>query len=139
MSRLTVALANLIVALAVLPGCARSADRSLTAQLDAVFREAHADGEFNGSVLITRDDAIVYQASFGSADHTRNLANAADTKFLAFSVNKPMTAILVFQLVESGKLRLDEGSITFFPISPAGRPVASRCGSCSLIPRASRK
>ena len=65
MSRLTVALANLIVVLAVLPGCARSADQPLPAQLDAVFREAHADGEFSGNVLVTRGDAIVYQASFG--------------------------------------------------------------------------
>ena len=61
MTRLTVALANLIVALAVLPGCARSADQPLAAQIDAVFREAHADGEFNGSVLVTRGDAVVYQ------------------------------------------------------------------------------
>ena len=115
MSRLTVALANLIVVLAVLPGCARSADQPLPAQLDAVFREAHADGEFSGNVLITRGDAIVYQASFGSADRARSIANTADSKFLAFSVNKPMTAILVFQLIESEELGLDDRLDRFFP------------------------
>ena len=103
-----------------MPGCARSADQSLPAQLDAVFGEAHADGEFNGNVLVTRGDAIVYQASFGAADRARNIANGADTKFLAFSVNKPMTAILVFQLIESEKLRLDDRLDRFFP-NLAGR------------------
>jgi CubicO group peptidase (beta-lactamase class C family) len=115
MSRLIVALANLLVALVALPGCAQSAEQTLPEQIDAVFREAHADGEFNGNVLVTRGEAIVYQGSFGLADHARTIANGADTKFLAFSVNKPLTAILVFQLIESGKLRLDDRLEQFFP------------------------
>lgn len=115
MSRLALALANLLVALCALPGCARSADQSLPEQIDAVFREAHADGEFNGNVLVTRGDAFIYQASFGNADRAQNIANGADTKFLAFSVNKPMTAILVFQLIETGKLSLDDRLDHFFP------------------------
>ena len=50
-----------------------------------------------------------------SADRARSIANAADTKFLAFSVNKPMTAILVFQLIEGEKLGLDDRLDRFFP------------------------
>ena len=124
MSRLTVALANLIIALTALPGCARPASQSLPDQLDAIFQEAHADGEFDGSVLVTRGDAIVYQASFGAADHARNIANAANTKFLAFSVNKPMTAILIFQLIEIGSLRLEDRLDRFFP-NLAARPAGA--------------
>jgi CubicO group peptidase (beta-lactamase class C family) len=84
MSRPIVALASFIVALAAVTGCSRSGDQSLPARLGTLFSEAHADGEFNGNVLVTRDGAVVYQASFGAADRERNIANAADTKFLAF-------------------------------------------------------
>jgi len=120
MPRLTTSISGLLIALAVLTGCARAANPPLAAQIDAVFPEAHDDGEFDGNVLVTRGDAIVYQASFGLADSARNVANTTDTKFLAFSVNKPITAILVFQLIESGKLRLDDRLDHFFP-NLAGR------------------
>ena len=55
-----IALTYLLAALVALAGCESDADQPLPAQIGAVFREAHADGEFNGTVLVTRDDAIVY-------------------------------------------------------------------------------
>lgn len=106
--------ANFLAALLALSGCESAADPPLPAQIDAVFREAHADGKFNGTVLVTRDDAVVYQGAFGLADSERKIANSADTRFLAYSVNKPMTAVLVFQLIESGKLSLDDRLDHFF-------------------------
>jgi CubicO group peptidase (beta-lactamase class C family) len=124
MTRRIAALAHLLAALAALAACESAANPPLPAQLDAVFREAHADGEFNGTVLVTRGDAIVYQASFGFADRDRKVANAADTKFLAFSVNKPMTAVLVFQLIDGGKLRLDDRLDRFFP-NLTGKPAGA--------------
>ena len=105
---------RLILGFAALGGCDGNAAAPLPAQIDAVFRKAHADGEFNGTVLITRADTPIYQASFGFADRERQLANAAETKFVAFSVNKPMTAVLVFQLIDSGKLALDDRLDHFF-------------------------
>jgi CubicO group peptidase (beta-lactamase class C family) len=124
MSRLAVALVNIFLALAVMPGCSRSAEQPLPTRLDAIFRAAHAHGEFNGNVLVTRGDTVVYQASLGAADRARSIANTAETKFLAFSVNKPMTAILVFQLIESGSLRLDDRLDRFFP-NLAARPAGA--------------
>jgi D-alanyl-D-alanine carboxypeptidase len=120
MTRRAAATTWLFAAFIALASCGSAADQPLPARIDAVFREAHADGEFNGTVLVTRGDQPIYQASFGFADHARNIANTADTKFLAFSVNKPMTAILVFQLIESGRLRLDDRLDHFFP-NLAGR------------------
>ena len=123
MPRLTTLLTTLLVALATLSGCARAEDLPLDGKIGAVFSEAHADGDFDGSVLVTRGGVPVYRASFGLADRERKLANAADTKFLAFSVNKPMTAVLVLQLVESGKIALEDRLDRFFPnlaAKPAG-------------------
>ena len=77
--------------------------------------------QFNGTVLVTRADTPIYQASFGFADRERQLANAAETKFIAFSVNKPMTAVLVFQLIDGGKLALDDRLDRFF-VNLVGKP-----------------
>jgi len=118
MPRLTSQIPLLLAALAAFSGCEGATQPPLTAQIDAVFREAHADGEFNGTVLVTRGGTSVYQASFGHADRDKKVANAAETKFLAFSVNKPMTAILVFHLIDSGKLRLNDRLDHFFPNLP---------------------
>lgn len=112
---------RLILGFAALTGCDGNAAAPLPAQIDAVFREAHADGEFNGTVLVTRADTPIYQASFGFADRERQVANAADTKFVAFSVNKPVTAVLVFQLIGDGKLALDDRLDHFF-VNLAGKP-----------------
>jgi CubicO group peptidase (beta-lactamase class C family) len=124
MTRHATAVVYLLAGLIALTGCESAADQPLPAQIDAVFREAHAEGEFNGTVLVTRGDASIYQAGFGLADRERNLANAAATKYLAFSVNKPLTAVLVFQLIDGGKLRLDDRLDLYFP-NLSGKPTGA--------------
>lgn len=114
MPRRAAFLPNLLATLVAIAGCESAADQPLPAQIEAVFQKSHADGEFNGVVLVTRGNAIVYHRSFGLADRENAIPNAADTTFLAFSVNKPLTAVLVFQLIENGKLRLDDPLDRFF-------------------------
>lgn len=97
----------LFLALLALPGCG-GGDLPLPQRIAAVFESAHEDGGFNGSVLVTRGDAVLYQASFGLADEQRKRANVRATRYLAYSVNKPLTAVLVFQQVAAGKLKLEQ-------------------------------
>jgi D-alanyl-D-alanine carboxypeptidase len=96
-----------------LVGCGSDARQPVSAKLESLFREASRDG-FNGSVLITRGDAVLYRASFGKANEEANVMNADDTKYPVMSVNKPFTAVLVFQQIESGKLALDQRLDTVF-------------------------
>jgi len=124
MSRLTTSLTSLLLVIATLGGCARADDRPLGEQIGALFSEAHADGEFDGNVLVLRGGVPVYEASFGLADRERKIANNTHTKFLAFSVNKPFTAVLVFQLIESGKMALEDRLDRFFP-NLAGKPAGA--------------
>jgi uncharacterized lipoprotein YbaY len=71
MPRPVTVLTHLLAVLAVLTGCESAAEQPLPVQIDAVFQEAHADAEFNGTVLVTRDGVPIYQASFGLADRNR--------------------------------------------------------------------
>src|SRR5262245_40610375 len=124
MLRLTASFLSFGLAVALLAGCARAADATLPAQIGAVFSEAHEDGEFDGAVLVTRDGTPIYGASFGFADRERKIGNTADTKFIAFSVNKPVTAVLVFQRIEAGKLRLEDRLDHLFA-NLAGKPAGA--------------
>ncbi|MFG6416788.1 serine hydrolase domain-containing protein [Roseateles sp. DC23W] len=95
-------------------GCGAGAQDAVSERLGEVFRQAHAAG-FNGSVLVTRGGAVLYRASFGMADQQRGSANVDATRYLGFSVNKPMTAVLVFQQIEAGRLSLDRRLDGVFP------------------------
>jgi CubicO group peptidase (beta-lactamase class C family) len=104
-----------VLLLAALAGCGDDPERPLPARIAQVFDSAHAAGDFNGSVLVTRDGKVVYEGSFGLADEGRRIPNTSATKYLAFSVLKPMTAVLVFQQIEAGTLRLDDRLDGLFP------------------------
>jgi D-alanyl-D-alanine carboxypeptidase len=99
-------LPRLVLPLLASAGCRAEAVAPLAQSLGDVFRQAHAGG-FNGSALVMRAGSILYQGSFGLADEQLGIANADATRYLGFSVNKPMTAVLVFQQIQSGKLALE--------------------------------
>jgi CubicO group peptidase (beta-lactamase class C family) len=124
MTRRAAIVVCLLTSLVALANCGSTSAQPLSAQIDAVFRDAHAAGGFDGTVLVTRDHAVVYESSFGFADRERRLANSAQTKFLAFSLNKPMTAVLVFQLIETGRLRLADRLDRLFP-NLVGKPAGA--------------
>ena len=86
-------------------------NQTQTQALDTLFQEYHSRGEFDGVALIARQGKILYQKGFGLADRQRNLPNALSTPYPICSITKQFTSLLVMQLVEQGKLRLD-GVIT---------------------------
>ena len=109
---------------ALLSGCGAKPDGPLDAQIDAIVQKAHARGRFTGNVLVTRNETTVYEKSLGLADVAGNVPHTGDTRFLAFSVLKPMTAVLVFQQIDSGRLKLTDTLESLFPTlagKPAGR------------------
>lgn len=107
----------------VLVACGGTADQPVPAKLESLFHAAAADG-FNGSVLVARGDAVLYRGSFGKADEQADAANTDDTRYPALSLNKPMTAVLVFQQIEAGKLTLDQRLDTVFG-NLSGKPAGA--------------
>ena len=73
---------------------------------------------FSGVVLIGRDDLIDVAAPFGAADRTTGRRNMPDTRFNLGSINKTFTAIGIAQLIEQGRLGLDDRLITHVPDYP---------------------
>lgn len=75
-------------------------------------------GKFNGSVLVAEKGKVIYKKGFGLADMEWNIPNQPSTKHRLGSVTKQFTAMLIMQLVEQGKLKLDAPISTYLPEYP---------------------
>lgn len=80
-------------------------------KIDALVKQYHDYGQFNGSILVAENGKIIYKKGFGMANMEWGIPNEADTRFRIASITKQFTAALVLQLAEEGKIRLD-GKIT---------------------------
>jgi D-alanyl-D-alanine carboxypeptidase len=65
-------------------------------------------GEFAGAVLVARHGKILLQDAWGRADRKTGKPNTPATRFRIGSMNKMFTAVATLQLVEAGKLALDD-------------------------------
>ena len=79
------------------------------AQFEARLETLRADSHISAiSVAIARDQSIVYSRGFGLADiGEQRLATAATVYHLA-SLTKPFASVVIMQLVEEGRVSLDD-------------------------------
>lgn len=87
-------------------------------KIDAFMKKLHRTSGFNGNVLVAKKGKILYQNSFGWADYLHKDSLKITSKFELASVSKPMTGLAILQLVEVGKLKLDQLVSEFFPGFP---------------------
>lgn len=70
----------------------------------SAYREA---GWFSGNVLISASNVTRFEESYGLADQEAGMKNTSETLFHLGSIAKNFTAVLVLQMVEAGKLSLE--------------------------------
>src|SRR5687767_7993783 len=82
--------------------------------------EAHVSaGTFFGSVLVAKDDKIVFERSYGLASIEWDVSNTPATRYRIGSLTKQFTAAAVLLLEEQGKLSLQDPIGKFVPNPPA--------------------
>ena len=92
-------------------GAARS-----QAAVDAVLAGAVSRGDVPGVVAMAVDrNGIVYQGAFGVADAATGRAMTIDTLFRIASMTKPVTSLALMQLVEQGRVSLDDSAEKYLP------------------------
>ena len=98
------------IAPAVAPDVAtrRLTDTEVVEQLKAYVERMASRDVFSGTVLLAKAGKPLYRAAFGEANKDFGVRNTIDTKFNLGSMNKMFTAVAVMQLVEAGKLTLDD-------------------------------
>ncbi len=112
-------LALLLLVLLALPALPVAAQDDTVAQIDALVAAYHDAHLFSGTVLVARSGSVIYQKGFGHADMEWEVPNTPDTRFRIGSVTKQFTAVLILQLVEEGRLSLDDPITTVLPDYPA--------------------
>jgi CubicO group peptidase (beta-lactamase class C family) len=77
-----------------------------------------AEDKFSGAVLIAKDGQPVFEAAYGYADRENRITNTVDTKFRFGSMGKMFTGVAVLQLVQSGKIQLEDPIAKYLPDYP---------------------
>jgi len=77
--------------------------------VDEVLRQAAETKEVPGVVAVAANsDGVIYEGAFGKRDLANGTDMTADSVFWIASMTKALTATAAMQLVEQGKLQLDE-------------------------------
>jgi D-alanyl-D-alanine carboxypeptidase len=110
-------------AVLILLATSGSEAQSPSTQWDPWFTDQAAS--FAGVVVIGRDDTVEVHRAFGAAAASPPRSNRLETRFNLGSINKTFTAVAVGQLMQRGRLSLDETLNKHVPDYP-NRDAASR-------------
>ena len=104
----------------------RPSDAELVAQLKGYVERMAAHDVFSGAVLLAKKGVPLYEAAYGEANKDFGVKNTIDTKFNLGSMNKMFTAVSVMQLVDAGKVSLDDTLGKFLPAGAMKPEVLSK-------------
>lgn len=91
-------------------------DASKLEKIDQAMLDQIKDGKIVGcSALIFKDGKIAYARNWGKRDRKKDLPVEDDTIWRIYSMSKPITSVAVMQLVEKGKINLDDPIARFIP------------------------
>lgn len=111
--------AALLMGATVIPVQAEDAGaQPLSAQLDAYFTRQTAAGLFSGSILIARDQVILFDNAYGLADREYGVPNTPQTRYLLASVSKQFIAMSILLLQQRQKLTTQDRACLYVPDCP---------------------
>ena len=87
-------------------------------QIDSLMKWSNQIGIFNGNALVSKNNKIIYNASFGFIDATKTNKLTTDYRFNIGSITKEFSAVALMQLQEQSKLLLDDKVSKFIPELP---------------------
>ncbi len=88
--------------------------------LEAFVVPLAESGDLSGTLLVASDGIVIFERAFGMADFELGVSNTPSTRYGIASLAKPLTALICFHLVETGKLRLDDRLARWIPDFPRG-------------------
>lgn len=101
--------ASLLASAVLLISCsAHAANSNFGKRADTLLKVHLARGDFSGVVLVAHNGRPILRRAYGLANREWMVRNTVDTEFRIGSVTKQFTAAAIFQLIEAGKVRLDD-------------------------------
>jgi D-alanyl-D-alanine carboxypeptidase len=78
------------------------------ASLKTLLEKNTSADKFSGAVLVAKSGRVLFSGAYGMADREKKIPNTLDTRFRIGSMNKMFTAISILQLMEAGKISLND-------------------------------
>ncbi|WP_299765877.1 serine hydrolase domain-containing protein [uncultured Dokdonia sp.] len=76
--------------------------------IDSLILTTFNRGLFNGSILVVKNDSIIYKNSFGFTDGSKTKELKPNMVFNIGSISKELSAASIMKLVEENKINLDD-------------------------------
>lgn len=73
---------------------------------------------FNGSIIIAKNNEIIYDTTLGYANIRRRIPLQDTSAIQLASITKPITGAVILSLIQEGKLSLDDTVTSFLPRLP---------------------
>lgn len=110
----TAILAAIAAAAALAPLAGTAAQTA--SPIEQVLRDSIGQKKLPGVVaMVANAKRVLFVGAAGERDTAQHLAMTTDTIFRIASMSKPVTSVAVMQLVESGRVKLDEPAATYLP------------------------
>jgi CubicO group peptidase (beta-lactamase class C family) len=93
-------------------------DKQLEIDFDKILSEQYKSNETGATALVARKGKIIYKKAFGMANLELNISMQLDNVFRIGSITKQFTAVAILQLMEQGKLNLQDEIVKFIPDYP---------------------
>ena len=87
-------------------------------KISELITEYNKLDQFNGSALVAENGKIIHKGGNGWANMEWEIRNESDTKHRLGSITKQFTSMLIMQLMEEGKVKLDVPISTYIPDYP---------------------
>jgi D-alanyl-D-alanine carboxypeptidase len=89
-------------------------------KLDSLFAVLTSNNKAMGSIVISKNQQIVYKNTIGYSlySNQKKILATEGTKYRIGSISKMFTAVIIFQLIEEGKITLGTTLEKYFPQLP---------------------
>ena len=85
------------------------------AKIDELMKIYNSYRQFNGAVLVAENGKVIFKKGYGMANMEWNIPVETDTRFRLGSITKQFTSMLVLQLVQEGKIKVDGKLTDYLP------------------------
>jgi CubicO group peptidase (beta-lactamase class C family) len=126
-----------LVASFIAAGCAapRALDTGKVGALEQAFAAEVAKKRIPGAVmLVSRDGKVAYEKALGVQDPVTGAPMRMDSIFRIYSMTKPVVSVVAMQLVEEGRIRLDDPVSQTIPELKGLRIGVEKDGKLEIVP-----
>lgn len=84
-------------------------------RIDSLLTYLNTNNKFMGSLSLREGNKVVFSKAYGFADVENKIEAKNTTKYKIGSITKTFTAVMIMQLIEEKKLRLESKLTKFYP------------------------